>query len=211
MPDTTIRGYKVDEVVASLRDAIRVGDERQACWWAVELDQSGFGERLWYHLAAACAGDVGLAWPQGPVVLAALQAAYDLGVKKDPRDGRLQVVHATLVLVRAPKSPRVQQAMEACYGSPKRMLDVPDYALDMHTSRGRMMGRGRDGDKGRKHWHDEASKLVNRVDVDEVCADGCQYVPGGGGCGVELAYHDEYWACVKDEAMWWEQKPRARR
>ena len=58
-----------------------------------------------------------------------------------------------LALARAPKSRLVDHAYVAIMGERPR-LEVPDYALDQHTERGRLMGRGL------QHFYDEGAVVA---------------------------------------------------
>jgi len=57
--------------------------------------------------------------------------------------GRLQLVHAVLLLARARKSRIVDHALIAI-SADETVREIPDVALDKHTKRGRAMGRGRE-------------------------------------------------------------------
>jgi hypothetical protein len=87
-------------------------------------------------------------------------------------EGRLFYVEAILLLVRAEKSRLVDSAVCAyCVGERSKQeipeyakklfecerlkLPIPDWVLDMHTRRGKAMGRGVD------HFYEEGAKLVN--------------------------------------------------
>jgi len=48
--------------------------------------------------------------------------------------------------------------IQAAYG---RIPEIPDYALDKHTEKGRAMGRDF------KHFLEEGSRLENEIEVDE--------------------------------------------
>jgi hypothetical protein len=54
---TTKRGYNFYEVLSALQKAIRRGNARMACYWAVELYESGFGPHLWNRLLVISAED----------------------------------------------------------------------------------------------------------------------------------------------------------
>ena len=143
----TVRGFELGEVTSALQKAIRRADEEGALTWAVEIDQSGFGAMLWSRLTTITSEDVGLAWPEGPAVIEALYAAWKRmkASKSRHHPERLQVIHAVLLLCRAPKSRLVNDAVWATYGHEQPLVDeIPDYALDSHTARGRAMGRGDD-------------------------------------------------------------------
>lgn len=159
-----MRGFTLGEVVSALQKSIRRSDEKQSVQWAAELDQSGFGSYLWNRLTIITSEDVGVAWPEGPAVIAALRHSYEEMVAKGRRGGaeRIFVIHATMLLARAKKSRRVDVAIWSAYGHDKpEFPEIPDYALDWHTARGRSMGRSPETSEGMRHWLDEASKLVN--------------------------------------------------
>lgn len=161
----TLRGFVVGEVVSALQKAVRRSQEREAVVWAVELDQSGHGNYLWNRLEIICSEDVGVAWLEGPAVIAALKDSYDRAVarRNGNRPERLFVVHAAMLLARAPKSRRVDEALWAVYGQQEPWFDIPDEALDIHTARGRKMGRTPTSQQGLDHWFNEASRLVGEA------------------------------------------------
>lgn len=160
---STARGYQMGEVVSALQKSIRRGDEAQATWWAAELDQSGYAGYAWNRLQIICSEDVGPAWPEGPAVIGALHTMWEATAarKNQHRPERLFLTHAAMLLAQAPKSRRVDEAAWANYGTAGQYFDVPDYALDMHTARGRAMGRGEE------HFDTEASVLVNETTWDD--------------------------------------------
>lgn len=147
----TVRGFELAEVTSALQKAIRRGDEDGALTWAVEIDQTGFGALLWSRLTTITSEDVGLVWPEGPAVIEALYTGWKRmkASKSRHHPERLQVIHAVLLLCRSPKSQLVNDAVWATYGHETPMVgEVPDYALDSHTARGRAMGRGEDYREG---------------------------------------------------------------
>jgi hypothetical protein len=60
-----------------------------------------------------------------------------------PRPWRMCLVHAVLLLCRAPKSRLVDVVQITAFRDDQRK-EVPDYALDRHTLRGRRLGKGWD-------------------------------------------------------------------
>ena len=92
--------------------------------------------------------DVGLAWPDGPAVIDTLRTTYADLRKRAPKNPRLRpwrmcLVHAVLLLCRAPKSRLVDVVQITAFRDDQRK-EVPDYALDRHTLRGRRLGKGWD-------------------------------------------------------------------
>jgi replication-associated recombination protein RarA len=138
-------GYRADEVTSALQKEIRRGNEREALFWATELDLAGYGAYAWRRLRIICSEDVGLADPMLPAVIHALHSTWldERKKNKAPGVGMLQLVHATLLLARAPKSRIVDNAANVMYAGDRAAMAmvIPDFALDQHTARGRAMGR----------------------------------------------------------------------
>ncbi len=149
-------GFSCGEVASAMQKCIRRGLEEDALFWATELDLAGFGEYVWKRLRIITSEDVGLA---SPGLGAEIRALYDNWLdqrkKKDERHGpeRLYLVHAVILLCRAPKSRLVDHALIVLYEGTRSARDIPDFALDKHTARGRRRRRGW------KHFWSEGAKL----------------------------------------------------
>jgi replication-associated recombination protein RarA len=154
-------GYFLGEVASALQKSIRRGLEDDALYWATELDISGYGEYAWKRLKIMASEDVGLAEPQAAVTVQSLYQSWkDQRSKKDTKHEpeRLFFVHAILVLARARKSREVDNALVLFYEGDRRgalSREIPDYALDKHTQRGRQMRRGH------SHFWDEGARIEN--------------------------------------------------
>lgn len=149
---TTQKGYDMHEVLSALQKEIRRCKEYEAVYWAVELE-SFKPKVLWNRLRVIASEDIGLANPFASLIVDVLEKQYDAAGKKD--SSRLFVVHAVLYLARSPKSRIVDNLLSVVYNDEER-LEIPDYALDMHTYRGKRMGRGLD------HFFAEGAKLVKQ-------------------------------------------------
>jgi replication-associated recombination protein RarA len=168
MPDRfntkTLSGHDLSEVASAFQKAIRLGLEDEALHWGVELDLSGFSEYAWKRIRIITSEDIGLAEPTLPAQVYALYENWlDQRKKQDKKHApeRLFFIHAILLLVRAKKSRIVDHALISYYGTHQKR-EIPDYALDRHTWKGRRMGRGV------KHFFEEGAHLSNRSDlVDE--------------------------------------------
>jgi replication-associated recombination protein RarA len=172
----TSRGYPTDEVVSALQKSIRRSDPAQAAWWAAELDRSAHHTRLWNRLWVILSEDIGPAWLEGPAVIGALHQRWH--ECKRVGDRRLLVLHAAIAMALAPKSRWVDESYWCTYGASERWFEVPDHAVDRHTTRGRELGRDQD------HFLDEGSVLVNEADLGD------------------SPFHEQYLATVSDpEAM----------
>ena len=154
----TRRGYAFDECASALQKAVRRSDSDGAVYWALELADSGYGAYVWRRLLIITSEDVGLAEPTMPATIHALhQSALTLQAAARGRRqgvGRLQLVHAVLLLARARKSRIVNNALTA-FSADETVREVPDVALDKHCRRGRAMGRGLE------HFFEESALLAN--------------------------------------------------
>lgn len=163
-------GHLAPEVASALQKALRRGDERGALYWMSELDLAGYTAYVWRRLRVVASEDVGLADPLAVLTVHTLydawrefeKAAKARGETRPGRGGaRLFLVHAVLLLARAPKSRLVDHATIATYRGERPTMKIPDHALDRHTRRGRQLGRGVD------HFFDESAQLVNEAAIDD--------------------------------------------
>lgn len=156
-------GYPVDEVSSALQKSIRRGLEEDALYWCAEFYKAR-PHGIWKRLRIIASEDVGIASPSAALTVRALYENW----KQSQDEGELYVVHAVLVLVHAKKSRLVDHATIAAFGprenGQKTLLakrDVPEYAVDKHTQRGRKLGRGF------KYFFEEGSKLENRAEIPD--------------------------------------------
>lgn len=167
----TPNGHLCGDVASALQKSIRRGEERQALYWASELDLTGYGNYVWKRLRIMASEDVGLA---DPMVCVQVKALYDNWVEQSKNDrtnsterrprnaARIFLVHAVILLARAQKSRLVDHAVMVVYYGEREPLEVPDHAFDKHTAHGRRRGRGW------AHFFEVASHLENRAElVDE--------------------------------------------
>jgi len=155
----TQREYDIYELLSALQKDIRRGNEYQAVFWAAELESFN-AKMVWNRLRVIASEDISMANPNATLVVDVLEKEYDDAVRRKNDSSRLFLVHAVLFLARSPKSRIVDDLLITAYGNIKfkdEKLEIPDYALDMHTARGKMMGRGI------KHFIEEGCKLVNEA------------------------------------------------
>ncbi len=145
-------GHDMFESLSALQKSIRRGLEEQALYWASELDLSGYSQHLWNRLRIIASEDVGLAMPGAASIVRALYENW-----QDAPENKLWVMHATLLLVRAPKSRIVDHSCCIFYNEGRPTFDMPDFALDKHTRRGRELRRGID------HFFDVGGVLANET------------------------------------------------
>lgn len=158
-------GYLCGEVASAMQKEIRRGREREALYWATELELGCYGRYVWKRLRIIASEDVGLASTETVIAVRALYENWAEEVKrtKPPYLGfvRVFLLHAVCLLARAPKSRMLDHALAVMYAGERPTIEVPDYALDMHTGRGRRRGRGFE------HFLAEGAQLANEADVGD--------------------------------------------
>lgn len=145
---TTLNGYDMFEVVSAFQKEIRRSNEKNAMYWGVELYNSGFIPYAWKRMIIMSTEDIGLAYPNAPVIINALYEQYQkLSEAKGDKKGqnRLPYTQAILFLVRCPKSRHTDWALNYYFDShlfvDTKMMPIPEYALDIHTRRGKQKGK----------------------------------------------------------------------
>ncbi len=161
--ETTKLGYDPFECVSTIQKAIRRGDEELAMYFALEMERSGYWSWVRNRLRIVAYEDVGIADPQS-ALLAVLAVRDADEMRKNKGDSwRLALSVAVLALARSEKS-RIADHFQAAVrddletAPPKQ---IPDYALDKHTIRGKKLGRGLE------HFLAIGGKLENEVDVSD--------------------------------------------
>jgi hypothetical protein len=160
-------GYVLGEVISALQKDIRRGNEAQALSWALELVPK-YEAYLWRRLNVIAQEDIGIA--NAPLLaLVPSQEAQWFRFRAVGKDGtcRLILANTILAMCRSPKS-RLADHFQ-CVVNQRRLhgarLEVPDYALDKHTGRGKRLGRGVD------HWRAEGCVLHPDAELDDPYAE----------------------------------------
>lgn len=153
----TKKGYDFFEVTSAMQKSIRRNNEEDACYWAQELWNSGYEKYIWKRLLIITSEDIGIAEPNMPQTIKALHDTYfTLKDYKVADEMRLQMFHAIILLCRAKKSRLIDWTKNYIYHKHETInKEIPDIALDVHTRRGKMKGRGI------QFFHDESSKVSN--------------------------------------------------
>jgi hypothetical protein len=152
----TVNGKDSAECLRALRSCVRSGREREAMLFAVELGRSQrhvFTEMA-DSLVHVAHQEVGVADPAAVLYVMTtvplMKALWETG-----RGWGLLLADCVMALSRAPKS----RAALDLHAVVKHALDttglppVPDWCIDMHTSKGRKLGRGI------RHFIEEGTKL----------------------------------------------------
>lgn len=154
----TKKGYDFFQVASAFQKSIRRCDEAQSTFWGIELYESGYQSYAWKRMVIMASEDVGLGDPDVIVRIMALKQSYDFLAAKKERSlpERLPFMQAVLLLTRCMKSRYVDHAITYYWQTHKdKKLEMPDYAYDMHTRKGKAMGRGL------KHFYEESVKTNN--------------------------------------------------
>lgn len=167
----TKHGFNDDEVVSALQKQIRRGIEDDAMYWALELcengnHKSGFS-RLRNRLMIISYEDIGMGDPE--TVLQVSIAIRDMEkLWKNSNPGwHIVLSYIILKLCRAKKSrvtDNFQTVVDYIWNEkkPEEMdIEIPDYAIDMHTSQGNLMGRTKGSLRGIEHFINEGGKINN--------------------------------------------------
>lgn len=157
-------GYRCGEVASAMQKCIRRGLADDALFWATELDLAGYGEYVFKRLQIIASEDVGPADLYACIVVATLRDAWrDQRKKNDARHApeRLFLVHAVLYLAGTRKSRMIDHALIVHYEGQREHREIPDFALDRHTARGRARKRAW------KHFWEEGARLENRADLHD--------------------------------------------
>lgn len=169
-----IGGYEFDEVASSFQKSLRRGLEYDAAFWAFILHESGYYRYVWKRLAVVAAEDIGNGTPEASQLVHALQQNYQAcitSVNRGKNDSLVFIYQAVMFLCRAKKSREADSLanlIRTRYEQGER-LEVKDFALDMHTKRGREIygewtaGTAEDVAERHRLWYDNFSKVSNDV------------------------------------------------
>jgi replication-associated recombination protein RarA len=142
----TAHGFAADELTSVLQKSIRRGLLENALTVAYEMYSSSpeLEEHLWRRLAVISVEDVGFGRPEAPAIVEALYRMHER-VPRPRGDRFLFAAHAVRLLATSVKdrtSDELANWATMSVESGERLPEIPDVALDMHTQRGRELGRG---------------------------------------------------------------------
>ena len=155
---STKRGYDLFEVSSALQKSIRRGDVIKAGYFAVELFESGYDNYAWKRLLTVSAEDV------RDFVTQEIKALHDsyVFINKGSKEkkGRIFLSKAVIVLCQAVKSRDSDILTNYIYDKKSMIcdedidailadirqerIDIPEYAFDVHTARGKRAGKTKD-------------------------------------------------------------------
>lgn len=183
---TSSSGMPCDELISALQKSIRQGLVENALLVAREmfLTSAELRHHLWSRLQIIACEDTGDGTFTEPVVIDSLYRIYRRTATESP-DRWVILVHAVRFLAEQTKDRTSSElaALTMLWHAGGRLPQIPDAAVDMHTARGRTLGRSiahymREGARveneraGRSHhYYEQWLALVIQVDgeVDLHC------------------------------------------
>lgn len=164
----TINGMQTFEVLSAMQKYVRRGNERQAmlCWCELAHTSKAFFSMANKRLEIISHEDIGLANPMAAIYTAiTIEQVTRFYHPGEPIAlSRMLIGGVIRLLCRSPKS-RENDHFGAAVGGAAWWdgvtPEIPDYALDPHTHRGRKLGRGLD------YFMGEATKLIPDACQDE--------------------------------------------
>lgn len=153
---TTRNGLQGDEVISALQKSIRRGNEECAVEMAYEMyiTSEQYEDKLWRRLCAIAVEDVGFGNPMAPVLIDTLDRSRQKFPYNDG-DRPIFFMHAIRYLCNCAKERSTDCLKNIVIKKFAQgyVPTIPDYAYDVHTDKGRAMGRDV------LHFLEEASRV----------------------------------------------------
>ena len=138
-------GYDYYEVISALQKDIRRGNEQEALFWALQLAESGFMPHLLNRLPIIATEDIGVCDGGITIILVDTLVKQTKEYSDKKNDAwYMMLANIILAMCRAIKTREAENFQGVVRMRTKSgwRPEIPDYALDMHTRRGKKMGRG---------------------------------------------------------------------
>ena len=153
----TIHGFPADQVISALQKEIRRSHTENAALLAYEmlLSSPALEDFLWHRLMVISVEDIGFGDPQAPIVIHTLRQSLAM-CDRQAGERKLFAVHAVRYLCGCQKdrsSDEMAIWISRAVAQGKARLQIPEYALDMHTAVGQESGRDR------RHFFEEGALL----------------------------------------------------
>lgn len=174
---TTRNGIPGDEIISALQKSIRRGLEEEAVVVAYEMyiTSPQFEDKLWRRLQAISVEDIGFGNVNAPVLINSLNQMRQSFPYNDG-DRPIFFVHAIRFLCQCEKdrsSDWLKSIVINDFENGRKPV-IPDFALDLHTKRGREQG------KDIIHFLEEASRVIPEME------------------GVNIEYKNRLLAIIRD-------------
>lgn len=164
--EKSANGYPLDILVSTLQKSIRRGDYETAIKVAYELTVTSkeLEHHVWHRLLVISVEDIGSGnWMANTVVKSLHDTMCLLSGDNYTGDRRILMVHAIRFLCKQEKnrSSCLYSDIVKRESSLGYLIEIPDYALDMHTTQGQKMGRKYN------HFLHEAAQVVPASNAEE--------------------------------------------
>lgn len=156
----TAGGHNMYEAVSALQKCIRRGMEVEAVYWAQEMESNNRWRYLWQRLQVISHEDIGPANPQAAIFTYLMAKQYE-EQRVRGKLFTLGLINTVVMLCRSPKSRETDHLLSIVYHQADMKLEVPDFAYDHHTLKGKRQGRGID------FFYDEAAKISPDADSNQ--------------------------------------------
>lgn len=157
----TRKDYDFYECSSAFQKSIRRCKERDALFFGFELYASGYSKYAWKRMLLMASEDIGIADDGVAIKLNALYNNWKMIMDNGGSHGQEVIfIHAIMALSRAKKS-RICDHAKIYAMITGENPEIPDYALDNHTRRGKQMGRGLD------YFMEEGTVLENQLEIDD--------------------------------------------
>ena len=152
-----------DEVVSALQKSIRRAKEKEACEFAYEMyiTSPQFEEKLWRRLLAISVEDIGMGCIEAPIMINNLNQMRQ-NFQYNEADRAMFFIHAIRYLcgLEKDRSSDLLKNIIIKNFAMGYVPEIPDIALDKHTTRGKAMGRGSE------HFLNEASQVFPQANIE---------------------------------------------
>lgn len=159
----TRNGLPGDEVISALQKSIRRGYTREASEFAYEMyiTSPQYEEKLWRRLLAIAVEDIGFGNLEASIYINTLNQMRQ-SFSYSESDRAMYIFHAIRILTESTKDRSTDLLKNIVIKSfaMGHVPEIPDYALDKHTTRGMEMGRDS------FHFLNEASQVHPQLEVD---------------------------------------------
>jgi len=161
----TVHGFQADQVISALQKEIRRGNTENAALLAYEMvsTSAALEDYFWQRIMVISVEDIGFGSPMAPVVVSALVQMLDK-FDRSVSERKLFAVHAVRFLCSSEKDRSSDEMINWIHHSvenEKVTLEIPDYAIDVHTKAGKEMGRGLE-----HFWNEGARVFPEKADRD---------------------------------------------
>ncbi|MCI6275554.1 MAG: hypothetical protein MR639_02225 [Clostridium sp.] len=160
----TINDYYADECISALQKFIRRNMLKEACFIGYELYATSeeLEEIMWQRLLIISIEDIGMSDKMANTIVQNMYQTSKIFDYKSP-DRPMVFIGAIRYLCQCEKE---RSSCHLCSITKRRVrnhdkIEIPDFVYDMHTKKGRELGRGYD------HFLEEGSKVYPHSDIDD--------------------------------------------